>query len=68
MATGYGKRTGVTTLRVAVKALCHLLLAYQPKIERWITLNQSFSNAATVIAWLNGASAVCTILLATPDD
>jgi len=68
MATTYGKRTGVTTLRVAVKALCHLLLAYQPKIERWITLNQSAANAATVIAWLNGAAAVCTILLATPDD
>lgn len=68
MATTYGKRTGVTTLRVAVKALCHLLLAYQPKIEKWIDLNQTVPNANTVKAWLNGAAAVCTILLATPDD
>lgn len=68
MPITYGKRTGVTTVRLIVKSLCHLRLAYGPKIDAWVVSQMSPANAATVLAWFAAADAVCTILLATPDD
>ena len=60
--------TGVTTVRVIVKSLCHLLAVYGTKIRAWIRDNMSEADAATVLAWLDTADAVCAILLDTPDD
>jgi len=67
MAT-YGKKTGVTTLRVEVKALCRLLLRYGTKIRNWVNTEVDVIYRAETLAWLDAASNICTILLSAEDD
>lgn len=65
---GYGKRTGVTTLKKAVVALCNLWDKYKQPIKDWIQTNTTEEKAASVIAALDDMQVACDIIRIIPDD
>jgi hypothetical protein len=65
---GYGKRTGVTTLKKLIQSLCTLYDHFRPSIEAWIDTNMTFPNTTTVKTWLAALSDICFIVGGTADD
>jgi hypothetical protein len=68
MAVYRRKVTGVTTLRLLTKSICHLILVYGTKINDWIDTMPNPADRVVVRSWLVATQGACTILLATPDD
>lgn len=65
----YGKRTGVTTIRAAVKLGCRIYSAYRPSIIAWVKAHAGGEpTESRVIAWLDGISFVCDLFGEWPDD
>lgn len=64
----YGKRTGVTTLKKLVLALCDLYNKYKPSIDAWIDANVDFPTNVTVKANLADMQVACNIIRIIPDD
>lgn len=60
--------TGVSTLIFIVRQLCKLLTRYRTKIDAWAQGALAPGSKATLDSWLDGATAVCLILEAAPDD
>lgn len=68
MAT-YRERTGVTTFIFIVSKLCRLFVTYQTKIIGWVNASSLVAgDKAIVIAWINAASGVCSLLRLIGDD
>lgn len=60
----FGGRIGMSTLIVAVKALCNIYLRYQAPILEYIDGSSLTSDQKSQItSWLNLASASCAILV-----
>jgi len=63
------KVTGITLVISIVKNLCRALDKWYPQIRSWIeasTLTAEQKN--TLLLWLNGANAACTLIELIPDD
>lgn len=59
----YGSRNGMATMLQLVRKLCKLYAAFSAGIISFINASSLTTEQKTeVIAWLNGASAVCAIL------
>jgi len=62
----YGSKNGMATVVFAIRKLCHIYTAYSGAIIAYITTHVTDSTErATVLAFLNSASAVCNIIEAT---
>lgn len=63
MPFNYGGRNGVSTLIKVTKHICHIYASFSGAIIAYVNGSSlSSGDKATVIAWLNGASAACAIL------
>ena len=65
---GYNKRTGVTSLKKFVKALCKVYQKFKPSIDGWIDANIEEPRRTTVKASLNDIVVACNIIEVIPDD
>lgn len=64
----YGKRTGVTTLKKLVQALCELYDHFRPLINGWVDANFASPKRETVLAWLSALSDICLFIGEVADD
>jgi len=63
MPFNYGGRTGVSTIIFLIKRICHVYTSFSASIIAYVNGSSlSSGDKATVIAWLNGASAACAII------
>lgn len=64
----YGARTGVTTVKVLVKALCRILQRHSIAINAWIVAHLTTPERERVQNAFSGILAVCDIIQVIPDD
>lgn len=65
----YGRRTGVTSLKRQVVALCKLYEAFKPLIDLWVTATfTDTSDLAKVRTLLDSLVLACNIIKTAPDD